>query len=376
MPAVTPAPRRRLPDLDAVRGFAALSVLFYHLFAWGTRPAQSTGPARMLASLFRWGWLGVDVFFVLSGFLITGLLLEARQRPDYYSDFYAKRAFRILPLYYASVGVACLTVVALNAPVDWRGVFFSIGFLANTGSLLSFTLTEPFGVYWSLAVEEHFYLLWPLLVRSLPVRWLWFACAGLIVASPALRFWSAHSGAPFDIYGFTAFRLDGLALGAIFALMKHERVSRRITVGAVAALAAAGLTLGALLWRVGALSRTSELGAALQFSSTTLFIGALFLAIRSVGSRAPTNVVRVLGFFGDISFFVYLNHLTAILAFDYFWARMGLSRGSLGAELVRAFTVVGVVVVAGVLSRRYFELPVQRLRRNLGARLFAKCSLE
>src|SRR6266568_8603591 len=92
--------RTRMPELDAVRGIAALAVVCFHMLSWGPVAEAIAPPA--LSAAFRAGWLGVDVFFVLSGFLITGILLDDASSPSYYRDFYIKRALRILPLYYVS----------------------------------------------------------------------------------------------------------------------------------------------------------------------------------------------------------------------------------------------------------------------------------
>ena len=162
--------RSRMPELDAVRGIAALAVLEFHLLSW-----DSHAPGRLAAGLravFRPGWLGVDLFFVLSGFLITGILLDTKGKAPTSSflDFYTRRTFRILPVYYGSAALTVLAALTMGAHIHWPGIALAGVFLANLGV----ESTVGFGGYWSLAVEEHFYLVGRasyVLARRVFLRW-------------------------------------------------------------------------------------------------------------------------------------------------------------------------------------------------------------
>ena len=150
--------RPYMPELDSVRGIAILMVLFFH----GLAPPLSSpvaGWARTLLAFTQAGWTGVNLFFVLSGFLITGILLDSKARPHYFQRFYLRRVLRILPALYVT-----LAALWLIGQISWRFLALSAFFLANSVNFFGQAL--QYGPLWSLAVEEHFYLLWPSLVRK------------------------------------------------------------------------------------------------------------------------------------------------------------------------------------------------------------------
>jgi peptidoglycan/LPS O-acetylase OafA/YrhL len=146
-----------MPELDTVRGIAILLVFFYH----GVAPPLHTPlspAAKLVLRLSQQGWVGVNLFFVLSGFLITGILIDSRPRGDYFRRFYLRRALRVLPALYAT-----LLVLLLGGWISWRFLTLAVVFVANSAPLLGVPLQYP--PLWSLAVEERFYLLWPSVVR-------------------------------------------------------------------------------------------------------------------------------------------------------------------------------------------------------------------
>ena len=149
--AEAPLVRAHMPELDAVRGAAILMVLFYHGFYWGIDLSQLPPVEKYLLEAMHVGKLGVNLFFVLSGFLITGLLLNARVRPDYYRKFYIRRALRIFPAYLVTLLVLLVTGTSL------KFIGLSLLYLSNLTPLFGVAMSYP--VLWSLAVEEHFYLL-------------------------------------------------------------------------------------------------------------------------------------------------------------------------------------------------------------------------
>jgi peptidoglycan/LPS O-acetylase OafA/YrhL len=172
----------------------------------------------------------VDLFFVLSGFLITGILVDSRSNENYWSSFYKRRVLRILPLYFFVVTVTWLTIIFIEkAPERLQGYdsfawFFT--FTPNIAMSLKNDWLYHSHVFnlnhlWSLAVEEQFYLLWPFIVRFLPLRWLAVLCVALIYVSTPLRFWVDELvGMKFSpasyVLPFT--RMDGLAAGSFLAV--------------------------------------------------------------------------------------------------------------------------------------------------------------
>src|SRR5437762_3573688 len=152
----------RLPQLDAIRGVAILMVIFHN--------QTPKYPSLHLQHIFANGWMGVDLFFVLSGFLITGILIDTKQSEGYFRNFYARRCLRIWPLYYALI-VFMFVVVPVLRPSEAHTVFEKSSpwwgyplFLQNFLIKIPTNATGPLAVTWSLAIEEQFYLVWPLIV--------------------------------------------------------------------------------------------------------------------------------------------------------------------------------------------------------------------
>src|ERR1700761_4819432 len=180
-----PILRPVMPELNTVRGVAVLMVFLFHAFE-DFIPAAQHLPAweRVFLSTLSLGWMGVNLFFVLSGFLITGILLGSVSRPHYYSRFYRRRALRILPAYYlllvVLVLVSRLSFVRQHTSLAFAGLSF--GYLSTLTPLLG--VPRDYAPLWSLAVEEHFYLIWPTAVRVFTRRGLVIAAASICICEP------------------------------------------------------------------------------------------------------------------------------------------------------------------------------------------------
>jgi hypothetical protein len=189
--------------LDGVRGVAILAVLFFH------------------HHLLNSGWIGVDLFFVLSGYLITGILRRDREKPHYWECFYVKRATRILPpvLLLLIVWAAHLHVSATS--LLWYFLF--LGNFANTSS----HAIDKLAFVWSLAVEEHFYLFFPFAVRFMQRQALVRLLIATLCVEPLLRYGAtSYLTGHLSIYYWTFFRLDGLAMGALLAIVLEDAYGR------------------------------------------------------------------------------------------------------------------------------------------------------
>ncbi len=212
-----------IPSLDGLRGVAVLLVMVSHfaILAPGS-PLQ-----EVLIGAARIGWIGVDLFFVLSGFLITGILVDSRGSQGYFRRFYARRTLRIFPLYYAFVLLVLVAWPRLSgsALTSWRDelTFFAYG----SNILFAFVGWEGMPGHtthlWSLAVEEQFYLLWPLVVFGVAPQRLWRICVGLIAAAWASRAALAYVF-PDGIAGYALLpaRMDALAMGSLLAVAVRE----------------------------------------------------------------------------------------------------------------------------------------------------------
>jgi peptidoglycan/LPS O-acetylase OafA/YrhL len=203
-----------MPELDVLRGCAVLSVLFYHGFYWSSTSTSHLGSLFIKSTVF--GWLGVNLFFVLSGFLITGILLDTKGSPTFYRDFYYRRALRILPAY-----VALIVILLLVGWLHFRTTIVALLFLSNFDYLFGL---GGYGPLWSLSVEEQFYLVWPAIVGRVSSRTLAIISAALCVVEPFLRWISAsgrlHLG---EVHILTYLIADNLALGALAAIFARSR---------------------------------------------------------------------------------------------------------------------------------------------------------
>jgi len=216
-----------MPELDSIRGIAVLLVLFYHGFGFAYGLSGLRGIGRLFVAATLGGWVGVNLFFVLSGFLITGILLDTKARADYYKRFYFRRALRILPLYYA---VLCLLVVLtraglINRHVSWAFLGLSSIYMANVTEL--FGIPMQYGVLWSFGVEEHCYLFWPIAVRLLSRRGIAIAGTIICIMCTSLRSLSYVLGGQAGA-GYTWLVADGLAIGAVLASLIRGPLGTRL----------------------------------------------------------------------------------------------------------------------------------------------------
>jgi peptidoglycan/LPS O-acetylase OafA/YrhL len=227
-----PAERGRIKSLDGIRGIAVILVLAVHFENLAVAP-QTSSLFRWAGYVMSWGWCGVDLFFVLSGFLITGILLDTKNIEKRFQAFYSRRVRRIFPLYYAVV-LLCLAVSAFlryspsgttygPSPIGWATYLL---YLQNWW--------EPFadlhhmrflGPFWSLAIEEQFYLIWPFCVWHVSTKRLVNICSIGILGSLFLRWWCLlHATSALVVYMNTLTRMDALFVGGFCAVVVRNRV--------------------------------------------------------------------------------------------------------------------------------------------------------
>ena len=223
-----------IPVLDGLRAGAILAVIVCHVNQAYGGPFMAGVVNGSMAMVLGWGWVGVDLFFVLSGFLITGILYDSKGSRGYFRNFYARRALRIMPLYYGFLFLTTVIFPWLSdgffgrllllhdiSPADARSLYlyYYNFYLPLTGRML-----YDFHHFWSLAIEEHFYLVWPLVIYALNRRSLMRTCLGMAVGSFFLRVivivWGTQ---PISAFFLTPLRLDGLLIGSWVALARRDR---------------------------------------------------------------------------------------------------------------------------------------------------------
>jgi peptidoglycan/LPS O-acetylase OafA/YrhL len=349
-----------LPELDGIRGIAALMVFFHHLCFTGFDVAPWTNPiVRVLFWLGSFGDTGVDVFFVLSGFLITAILIRDRDNPDYYRDFYWKRVLRILPLY-----AICALGILIFIPGSGRFVLLCVFFIANFASTLHI---PSIGGFWSLAVEEQFYLIWPTVVRRRSVatlrHWALAIICGVIVLRLIFAFFGHHN------YWQTYLCCDGLAIGALLACMleRCQRVgdglaARRRT---LLLLAGSGMTLAGICALIPQDPRRIAFHSAVGATAITFLCGSFVGLSIAYSGRAAMRWLRshVLTFFGLISYAFYMFHIFVRDIYDHF--RGPLRANDMTGYIARIVIVLAITIVLTLISRYAIELPIMSLRKHV-----------
>jgi peptidoglycan/LPS O-acetylase OafA/YrhL len=357
-----PLVRPYMPELDSLRGIAVLMVLFLH----GMAPplnADLSRLGRVIFSVSHYGGVGVNLFFVLSGFLITGILSDHQNEQSYYRRFYFRRALRILPALYAT-----LLILLLGGWIGWRFLVASLFFLANCAPLLGISLQYP--VLWSLAVEEHFYMVWPAMIRRFSGRGRVVLIALIWVLSPLVRaatFYFGRDAQNLDPL-FTWCNLDGLVLGAGLALWLRSPVFSRSHLSRVAApLLAAGLAGFVVL-----LDHPGLAAAAFGNFSANLGSAGLLSCVLLLGTSQWSFLVdqAFLKFVGFISYGLYLIHVLIFrlteIAFSRLFHWLILIEMPTAAMLLRF--VLGSAFAIGIAyaSRQWFE--ARFLRWGVGLR--------
>ncbi|HWE03293.1 MAG TPA: acyltransferase [Tepidisphaeraceae bacterium] len=368
--------------LDGLRGCAVLSVMAYHFLAPElSRPA--TGFARHIQNFFAVGWCGVDLFFVLSGFLITGILLDAKgHSKTYFESFYVRRILRIFPLYY---GVILLVAIGRHSPAvsDFFGfgdVTASLGWMAAFLSNFVMSIRHnknafgPMGHFWSLAVEEHFYMIWPALVWLCTRRGLAIACVSFVVGAFLLRTGLAfHNHTTYATYLLSPCRVDGLAMGALMALIVRSHLSVDLVRKWAWTLGVPSLLLIiALGFRGGGSGGFSHYGRAMTTGGFSLF-AILFASVIALVVSAPPNAGgRVflewapLRSVGRYSFAMYIFHLLCLRPFTLLFPIKGLGHMLHSTNLgIFAFAILASLATYGLamLSWYCYEQNFLRLKR-------------
>lgn len=353
--------RSHMPELDALRGIAILAVLFYHGFSWSCDPVHFARWQRLVVMATLPGWLGVNLFFVLSGFLISGILLDSRHNPHYYRNFYIRRALRILPLYYMVLAILLASGIGSLAYVGLSAIY-----LANVTWL--FGVGVDYGVLWSLAVEEHFYLIWPTVLRWLSPKRTAVMCAAIIAFTPLIRMTSAHFGIPAK--GMTWGEIDGLACGAFLAAaLRFPTLNRRQFARLACLFVVIGTTILCAGAHFGLMTRKTWVGNALQETPFNLLFAGLLAAILLLGTSryARFTSSAILRFFGDTSYCLYLIHLLVFTAFDKLSAHFFHldCRQTFSGLCVRFAFSISCALALACISKRFLEKPFLRYKDKL-----------
>jgi peptidoglycan/LPS O-acetylase OafA/YrhL len=369
----------RIPEWDGVRGLAILLVVFYH-YIYGAVPHTTSGAAGVVRAIFPLSWSGVDLFFVLSGFLIGGILMKQHGSDNYFKIFYIRRVCRIIPLYFLWLILFLILAAAIGTAIsnDWMAIIFQreiprfprwgyFLFLQNLFTAKTGLFGSPWlSPTWSLAVEEQFYLVLPLV--------LWFTKPSkripllifLIALVPMLRtyLFLYHSG--IFVYVLLPCRADALLLGVLCACLiqepRHFEMLQRRRRGLAVAFVILALGICGLTAHVhgnDALSFTSFEMYTFGFTWLAMFYACVLLLVATAPAwpMAVLFRTRLLRHFGLIAYGMFLMHM-AMNSLAH-----GLMLGK-SAEIKNlsdvAVTAVAFLVtwLLAALSWKFFEQPI------------------
>ncbi len=336
-----------IPGLDGVRGLAVLSVIAFHFYF--------AGRSTLL------GALGVEFFFALSGFLITGILLGCRRLCDEgqpvvptVGRFYIRRFLRIFPLFY----FALLLAVLLDIAGARQGFWWHATYTCNFYMAVHHKFLGGTGHFWSLAVEEQFYLVWPTVVLVASRKWLPRIILGLVLAGILFRITMLHS--PIDAGLLPLGCLDTLGLGAFLAVASAFKMQRSLSVLRLIGLAV-GVPLLVTIMILNHMHRSVPIQDVFTGTAVGLVATWLILACAESSSRVSRLLsFRPLCYLGEISYGLYVYHLLI-------WYTIGLEGSS--HDLPKTFLGFVATVIVAALSWHFFEAPINSLKRRFSYRI-------
>lgn len=347
-----------IPALDGFRGIAILLVLIYHLFPYLTGVTI--------------GWVGVDLFFVLSGILITGILLDSKNDKNYFLNYAGKRVLRIFPLYYLFLFLFFVLVPLLfHSLIDKATGFEYLKenekwywlYLQNWNAFFdpNYPGKNFLSHFWSLAIEEQFYVIWPVAVYYLGRKNLLGLCGWVVAVSLSLRMLFFFKG--FDaglFYIFTPSRLDGLAVGSSIAIMiRDHKMVTVLNFLTVPLLAVCSLLLALIVFVHGSLSFSTPLFSTVGYTVLAIFFGCLIITAFSGGRKnivKSLTSMRMFRFFGKYSYGLYIYHLPVyVLLADYL-------RSVLSSEVLVSIICLVVSLAIAQLSYNLYEVQFLKLK--------------
>ncbi|MDP4198217.1 MAG: acyltransferase [Bacteroidota bacterium] len=373
----TNAPRGHYPALDGLRGLAVLMVLSHH-FVLGY--SASGRVHALLGHLTLFMWSGVDLFFVLSGFLISGILLDAKAQPKYFRTFYARRVLRIFPLYYGAVFAifVLLPLLGMDA-VNSRSIYYWT-YLTNVDVALHGWPNQIISHFWSLAIEEQFYLLWPLVIFLIPITLLRRFLPALLLLPMAMRLIASLNGSDIlPLHVGTLTHCDGLIMGSIMAVYLRTSIGRQAVNNRTAVI---GVILIAMIFVRASfgyfpitfsLTNWNVLQRTITFTLISVaFSWVLFLCVGPVNSVQHFFKQAWLQWFGRYSYGLYVLHKPLMGLVSAIQLPAGLTRLAsvhpfvLDAIYIPTYLIVSIVFAYA--SYHLFEKHFLRLKKYFSYR--------
>lgn len=368
-----------IPALDGVRGVAILLVLFNHFSPEGF---YDNWLAKIFQPITGNMTVGVDLFFVLSGFLITGILLRSKSSAHYFRNFYVRRALRIFPLYYF---VLIILAIGLRTIPSWKNLttlrdawpwywFYGTNYLVSrTGFAFLDHPQVSLGHFWSLAVEEHFYFFWPTMVWLLSRRGLTRLCIALMIIAPLCRAYAVLFGQGILFtYVATQCRMDSLAIGGLIAILIQTNTVAQLLkrfgwiaiVSALASVACFALDERTLQFAGGSLRLARPIAVASYSFYAFAFAGFLLLALVPGGRLNRLMSQRWLRFFGVYSYGMYIYHRMILNTLTTWFSMRRLAyHGHIWTAVIPHYALcIGTTALIAVASYHLFEKQFLKLK--------------
>jgi peptidoglycan/LPS O-acetylase OafA/YrhL len=351
-----------IPVLDGVRGLAISMILIGH---WLHGMHLPTTLGRIVLSTLDSFWIGVDLFFVLSGFLITGILYDTRKSENYFRVFYMRRFLRIFPLYYGFL----FLLMALTYPLQltWGGrQFIYLAYLQNIG-LAHHLSNQPLSPlidishFWSLAVEEQFYFVWPAVVFLLKDRRkIMWAAVILTLCSIGLRLLLLSMHYRYEqIYIFTPTRADSLMVGALLALALRSGAEMQVVVKRAAwvLLPCCVVMLIGMAWPYDGLTWASKEVASVGYTIVALASASLIALSLATPSLKAVFEGGPLRWLGKYSYGIYVFHFPVLALAAHLRLPARLSGPSAGdiPQFILSGTALAISIVLAVISFHFYE---------------------
>jgi peptidoglycan/LPS O-acetylase OafA/YrhL len=369
--------RGHILALDGLRGIAILLVVACHFVS--NLHITADGWAWPLVAFAHAGWAGVDLFFVLSGFLITGILIDARGSDSYFKAFYARRALRILPVYYGFLFVIFVVLPLLHVTAGENAMLARQHqgwyWLHLTNVMMALDELPGYGPYpstlfWSLAVEEQFYFIWPAVVALCSTNTLRKVCIGGIIGCIILRIVGGLSGVPSSALSVIPItRGDTLFVGGLLAIEYRRGGLEHYAQFAKVAAVAAVVVLATFTGVYGQLDYLDR-GTVMFGSIAIMLLGASAVVIgtSSPNESRTSRALRsgFLRFFGRYSYAIYIVHTAVLAALDHYrpFASLPTLGGlALPTQALWAAVYVGLSTGIAMLSWHLVEKHFLRLKR-------------
>jgi peptidoglycan/LPS O-acetylase OafA/YrhL len=359
----------RLEGLDGLRGLAMLGVIFCHLH------------------VFNLGWTGLSSFFVLSGFLITRILLSDLRQSDglgsYFKRYYIRRTLRVFPVYYAYL--VALTIASFAVPAlaklqgDLPAAFL---YLYNFQAIASSEHSRMLNHLWSLSVEEQFYLVWPWLIALMPRRHIPYLCMALIASGPIIReslssvvlpqFGTDEQYLPIHTYLITASHLDAFAFGALINFVSWQPRAWHLLLTLALAFAVGfavngsfGMNRLAFGWP---LFMPYGHQYAWGYTVVNFFWFMVICAILAGGGLQRFFSLPVLDYLGKRSYSTYIIHYPVLGLMSGWWQGLLQAHGTVVGTAIFALPYLALVFTLSGLSYRWVEMPFNNLRERFQSR--------